>query len=187
MHRSRLLCNSIAILKKQAHQLPYLSDLAAGGEDLSYTYSDPSSPGDYLRQTSLSEVAARLAASLSGVLDSVSETLSVTATEEDEQNFPRTSAGARDLSVDPTSLPKASDTGTESVSLHQPSGTAAAAVRLPQASPTGTDKETQPSALAVYAASTADRLEQRAAAAMALLEPSTMSGTGALLGTTAWS
>ena len=55
----------------------------------SVSSSNPSSPGGYLRQTSLSEVAARLADSLSGVLDFVSETLSVTATEEDAQTSPQ--------------------------------------------------------------------------------------------------
>lgn len=60
----------------------------------SATSSDPSSPEGYLCQSSLSEVAARLADSLSGVLDSVSETLFVTATEEDAQTSPQ-AAGQR--------------------------------------------------------------------------------------------
>ena len=85
----------------QAHQAASLANLSLtadeeeGIADFSLTSSEEelgsadfsqfSSPRAALQQSSLSEVAARLAASLSGVLDSVSETLSVTAAEEDVQ------------------------------------------------------------------------------------------------------
>ena len=101
-HQSDLLTHSnpsLATSKEvsdQPHQAASLSNLSMtadeeeeGSANLSLTPSEEGigsadfsqfpSPGGYLQQTSLSEVAARLAASLSGVLDSVSETLSVTA------------------------------------------------------------------------------------------------------------
>lgn len=61
-----------------------LSPSSDGGSS-SANLSNPSELRGYPHQTSLSQVAARLAASLAGVLDSVSETLSVTAAEEDVQ------------------------------------------------------------------------------------------------------
>lgn len=68
------------MLRAHSYSLSPSSDEGSG----SFSNLSPRSIYDgYREHSSLSEVAARLAASLSGVLDSVSETLSVTATEED--------------------------------------------------------------------------------------------------------